>query len=344
MQLDIWEIRSGGFHLGRRGLGMEETAVYLPSDTLFGALVHCLVQQEGPAAAAEFVAPFLGDTPPFLLSSAFPFAGSVRFFPLPKRLADAAGVTPSEVRPKDLKKISFISESLFRSILAGVPLAEVYRQSHRLQDGHLLVSPAELADLPVPVRDGAAGLWQVEKCPRVTLGRGAQNSAIYFTGRVIYAEGCGQWLGVQRLGSVSQIERLPGLLAMLGDAGLGGERSSGFGACQITPTGELALPDTGHGLWVNLSRYLPRLDEMAALYHPQAAYTLEMVGGWIDSPTNKGQRRRTLRLVAEGSLLGPVAKKPAGQMVDVQPDYKGTRPLGHPAWRYGWALAAGSLE
>ena len=92
--------------------------------------------------------------------------------------------------------------------------------------------------------------------------------------------------------------------------------------------------------WVALSRYLPRREEMPALAHEAAAYQLTTVGGWVDSA---GQRRRRLHLLAEGATLGPVGRgAPWGQVVDVRPTYATeSDPVGHPVYRYGYALAVG---
>ena len=132
------------------------------------------------------------------------------------------------------------------------------------------------------------------------------------------------------------------LFAELGDAGLGGERSVGFGACQINFTGTLDLPDHTGGQWVTLSRYLPREDEMSALMDKGASYRLERIGGWLDSTSRRGQRRKATHIIAEGSVLGPLERGVPGQIVDARPAYESDPdPLGHAVYRSGLALAIG---
>ena len=73
-----------GLHVGTRGVNLEEADVCIPSDTIFAALVDALRRAGGDPTG--FVAPFprlelaqdtSGDAePPFLLTSAFPFASS----------------------------------------------------------------------------------------------------------------------------------------------------------------------------------------------------------------------------------------------------------------------------
>ncbi|MFN3763717.1 MAG: type III-A CRISPR-associated RAMP protein Csm4, partial [Anaerolineae bacterium] len=60
-----------GFHLGARGVNLEESAEHIPSDTLFAALVDAVLRLSGDGET--FAEPFKHRNPPFLLTSAFPF-------------------------------------------------------------------------------------------------------------------------------------------------------------------------------------------------------------------------------------------------------------------------------
>ena len=340
MRIECWSITGNGFHFGQHGLGQEKTSLTMPSDSLFAALVARLVALEGKQAVERFTAPFCSGDPPFVLSSTFPFAGQVRFFPPPVRSGQGGS---SATSAKQLKKVKFVSEDLFRQLLAGAALVELYPAAAALQNGAVLVSQAELTKLPPAIRQQGKPVWANEIRPRVTLGRAAQNSTAFATGRVSYAPGCGMWFGVRWLRSEAGLpELLATVLRELGDAGLGAERNAGFGACQIEPAGELELPQATGKPWLNLSRYLPRPDELSALKDPRAAYTLVNVGGWLDSPVLRGQRRRPVNLITAGSVLGPLERQAPGQVVDVRPSYAADPdPLKHPVLRCGLALAVG---
>jgi CRISPR-associated protein Csm4 len=339
MEIEAWSIRGSGFHFGQHGLGQEETMVTLPSDSLFSALAARLARRDGSAAVDSWMAPFLGGSPPLVISSTFPLAGKVRFFPSLVRL-DVEDAPGDQI--KVLKKVRFVSESLFRALLDGKPLIELAPHAVVYQNGEVWVSQAETGQLPEELQPGGK-LWQVEQRPRVTLGRGVQNSVIFFTGRVNYAAGCGLWFGIHWLKKDPAVaQQLEGLLADLADAGLGAERAVGFGACQIARDGRLSLPDASGGRWVNLSRYLPRPEETAALLYPGAAYSLRRVGGWLDSPVSNGQRRRPVTLLAEGAVLGPLPGGVLGRIAEVRPRYPtDLDPLKHPVYRCGLALAVG---
>lgn len=344
MKIQIWHIDGkGGFHLGRHGLGQEETGDTFASDSLFAALVVRMAARRGAAAVDAWLQQFQKDPPVFVLSSAFPRAGNIHFFPVPLQhpVRDDSGV---QADAKKMKKVRFVSQTLFQRLLNGDPLAGVLDQSLPLQNGALLIAEKEKPALPATLQQADHPvLWQIERRPRVTIDRVAAASNIYFTGRTAFAADCGLWFGVRWLqqdGAAQQ--ELMQLLADLGDAGIGGERSSGFGAAQITAKGEMELPDAGEGAWVSLSRYLPKADEIAALLDSRSAYSLAHVGGWIDSPNSKSQRRRAVNLLQEGSVLGVLPRVVPGSLEDVQPVYGGeNHPLSHPVWRCGQALAVG---
>jgi CRISPR-associated protein Csm4 len=361
MQVESWKITGVGFHFGRHGLGQEATGLTLPSDSLFAALVYRLAERQGNGAAARFIAPFLEGKPPFLLTSTFPQAGPVRFFPAPLLRQEDPQVQPA-VKTKDLKKIDFLSEALFRRWLAGEPLCKLYLEAEKLHRGQALLTADELKQLLQALhgeetlrdkakferrldalRSGQERLWTVELRPRVALGRSVVNSSIFHTGRVVFASGCGLWFGVRWLDPQPELKALLNvLLEELSETGLGGVRSAGFGSCKIAPAPALELPEAGAGPWINLSRYLPREDELPALLDRRAAYQLAQVGGWLDSFEKRGQRRKSVNLLVEGSILGAVDRPAPGRVVDVRPHYPtDPDPQGHPVYRSGLAFAVG---
>ena len=81
MELQTWKITGGPFHFGRHGLGLEEASAVFTSDSLTAALAACLSHLESP----EEVDAWASASHDWLLTSAFPFAGRVRFFPTPSQ-------------------------------------------------------------------------------------------------------------------------------------------------------------------------------------------------------------------------------------------------------------------
>jgi CRISPR-associated protein Csm4 len=344
MNLETWEISGDGFHFGQHGLGQEETAVHWSSDRLWAALMARLAEQRGGAKVQRLADALREPQPPVAFSSLMLRVGKVRFFPAPMR--PPAENLRQGVRPKDLKKLKWLSEEVFRQAIGGARLDDLL--SANCKHAGLLMTKEELDSLPRSNQPGrekmpAERLWAVERRPRVAVSRVERQSQIFHTGRVTFAPGAGLWLAACWWDE-SWKTSLTAALEDLAVSGLGGERSGGFGAATVARSEPLTLPEAAGGPWVSLSRYLPRRDEMSALMWMQASYTIEQVGGWIDSPQDKNQRRRAVRLLSEGSVLGPVARRPPGDTVDVQPDYDGVRPLSHPVWRCGVALAVGVKE
>lgn len=347
MHLDIWNISGSGFHFGRHGLGQEESNIHWPSDSLFAAITARVAALQGAAGVQTWMEPFFAAPPVLTLTSAFPRAGSVRLFPVPLRTGRQLD-REERIPHKTIKRLKFVSESVFRKLLEGALLTELYDEQLTFQDGQVLVAQEDWPGLPEAVRQRELSIWGFEQRARVALGRVQVNSNLYYTGRTNFSPQCGLWFGVQWAKTDDWLQNfLQEILHDLGYAGLGGERSSGFGSAELQAAGSIEFFDYPGQPWVSLSRYLPKQAESAALLHPLAAYSLENVGGWVQSTSQKAERRRTVRMLAEGSVLGAVEGMP-GRVVDVQPDYHGAQPLAHPVWRNGTAVAIcfkpGALE
>lgn len=350
----------GGFHLGARGVDLEESAEHIPSDTLFAALVDAALRLSG---SGEVLAePFADGNPPFLLTSAFPFAGSVRFFPMPVPLDRWFGPETLRERSKDLKRVKFVSEALFRRMVDGERMDDwLFAEKEKneptrgvaLQGGAFWLTVEETGGLPVEMRVRPKRLhalryhhvFQAHQLPRVTLDRITSASNIYHAGRVSFAPGCGLWFGVQWRSNGASLQGLfLQALAVLADDGLGGERTVGYGGFRWPPEEEhLTLPDpTDGGLVWLLSRYHPREAELPAALTGSPGYALIAVAGWLRTWEGAAQRRQRLWLVAEGSLVRAVGPGPWGNLTDVRPRYQNPDgDLPHPVWRYGFALGAG---
>lgn len=344
MNLETWNLTGSTFHFGEQGLGQEETRAFWSSDSLFAALVARLAVLDGPEAVDGWMKPFNEGAPPFLLTSLFPFAGDLRFFPVPLAAAlPNDKPLPEGIRPKDLKRVQFVSESLYRQLLTGKTLVEVEPNTVKLHGGKLWLAKAEKEKLPPPAEKGKElNLWLVEKRPRVTVERATNASTLFHTGSVHFNANCGLWFGVQWL-DVAEKARLERLLRDLGEAGLGAERNVGYGKGEFKSMGALELPDPRR-MWTSLSRYLPRREEMSAFSGERAAWKVETVGGWLDSPQKRGQRRRALNVAQEGGTfsLPDGIQPPFGRVEDAAPHYPtGERPVPHPVWRSGLAVAVG---
>ncbi len=362
-----------GFHLGARGVDLEESAEHIPSDTLFAALVDAALRTGG--GVEDFVAPCQRGDPSLLLTSAFPFAGSVLFFPMPVPLDRWFGPETLRNRSKELKKVRFVSEALFRRMLDGEQMDDwLFPEKEEaepargvaLQGGTLWLTAEETKGLPEEMRVRPNRLYalrehtvfRAHQVPRVTLDRMTSASNIFHAGRVSFFPGCGLWFGVQwRKDAPALRDLFLRALALLADDGLGGERTVGYGGFTWTEQKGLALHDPADGglIWL-LSRYHPHMPDSGPPDDPRPGelpdaltgspgYALTAVAGWLRTWEGAAQRRRRLWLIAEGSLVRAVGPGPWGDLTDVRPRYQNPDgDLPHPVWRYGFALGAGVKE
>lgn len=358
------------FHFGMRGVGIEATTAHGPSDTLFSALCHTMRQLFGANAVEEFLSTYAAGKPALVLSSAFPYvlvrreheaqdwqpperfdpARAIRFFPRP--LEPPPGVPDDPDQRKQIKRIAWLSESIFQAWVGGGDLVGHFANNNLVQGGRVWLTRQEWESV-AGWRDeetDAIRLWSVGDTPRVTVDRRASTSQVYQAGRVWFQPGSGLWLlmywqdGWRGRGELA--------LQVLGDAGIGGERSAGHGQFRVHGPYDIPpLSDPTPGKrFVALSLYYPARDELTQVLGGDGArYRLEMRRGWMASPDvaqspdgktvhGSGLRRKAVRMFAEGSLLRwPDGKNFLGTLADVTPDVF----TAHKVWHYGLAFPVG---
>jgi len=371
------------FHFGLRGVGIEATSVHGPCDTLFSALCHVLRQQFSLAMLQDFLDSYASPDPPLVLSSAFPYVLSrfeeevegwqppdpfdatqaIRFFPRP--LEPPPGVRDDPKERKTVKRIAWLSEMIFRAWVGNDSAFLSREWIKEINIGGQKVKYPNLVQgrrvwLTTDERERVAGwrdeetdairLWAVGDVPRVTVDRRASTSTVYQAGRVWFQPGGGLWL-LARWREDWQ-ERGELALQVLGDAGIGGERSAGHGLfCLHGPHALSGLPDpTPGGRFLTLSLYYPTEAELADVLEGAGVnYRLQMRRGWMASPdstkpatgeplSGSALRRKAVRMFVEGSILRwPDGKTVQGALADVTPEVFDP----HKVWRYGLAYAVG---
>ena len=306
-------------HLGRRGVGLEATEISIPADTLFSAICQTWRTFYGEEDLTDFLAQYkIGE--PFLLTSAFPFAGNIRFFPKP--LIDLK--VNADDNLKKLKKVRFVSERRFRQIANQITNngSIAFDSDGLVNDGQLWIQDEDTCPSTV---------WKTDRRPRVTLDRQSSSSEIWHLGGVKFHEDCGLWFGAKFDTEETQT-RVETILRVLGDTGIGGERSAGYGI--FDPHSEPAEIESERETdrFVTLSPICPRdADELNRLIQGDVGYTLEERSGWIGSTEGNGLRRQQVWMFAEGSVLAGNGRR-VGRLVDLKPDA-----CPHPVWRYAYA-------
>ena len=319
-------------HLGRASgpaqegsLGLEKTETYIPADTLFSAICQMWTTFYDTESLTAFLKGYAEDSTvlPFMLTSTFPFAKDVYFFPKPLMLS-----TPS----KKSKRVRFVSQSLFQNIVSGNP--PEFNENQLVNGEEVWMTPEEREQLETSDDDDFT-IWTTNTRPRVTLGSRNSGSEIWHVQTVQFNTDCGLWFAAQ-FDSDETKHKIETLLRVLGDSGIGGERNAGYGTFDFTEaTLEIPTPETG-SQFVTLSSICPKSPEqLVQLLTGNIAYTLNPLTGWVSS-TGTASRRKQVNMFAEGSVLH-ASDTHIGRLVDLRPDN-----WEHPVYRYGYAWQVGT--
>ena len=325
-------------HLGRAigaaqtgSLGLEKTETYISADTLFSAICQTWSTFYDIESLTEFLKRYVVDreTLPLLLTSAFPYADNVYFFPIP--LTFRGSDDASDDSKKKIKKVRFISESIFQDILSG--------NSHdfdkdNLINGENIWMSADEKDQLKTSDDDDYNIWTTSTRPRVTIGALNAGSEIWHVQTVQFNTGCGLWFAA-KYDSNETKHKIETLLRVLGDNGIGGERNAGYGQFEFTPA-EFELPTDEKGeQFVTLSPICPNsADQLEHLLKGDIAYSINTLSGWLGSH-NTATKRKQVNMFSEGSVLN-TCDEPIGRLVNLQPDN-----WSHPVYRYGYAWQLG---
>lgn len=361
---------NGGLHVGVSGVNLEEAAVSIPSDTIFSALLSSWAQLG--ESVEQWIEPFRSEDddqthPPFLLTSAFPFIGGLRFYPLPASVQHHFQPDVWSKFSKNIKRVHYISETLLMKMANGekmdaylFPLEEYGKpfKGAVMQEGALWFLLDEIDKLPPAYRYSERRfhayrhlrVWKQLALPHVTLNRTSSRSTLFYSGRVVYNKDCGLWFAVQWTNpkmeispvKISYKEAFEKSLKRLSESGLGGERSSGNGSFHyevkqlITNFKEAECGD----LVYLLSRCLPSARDLPDMLsvNSETAYQIVNISGWLQSPVAAAQRRKKLSMFREGSLV-VAANLPLGSIVDIRPAFNNPNgDVPHPVYRSGFGL------
>ena len=297
---------------------------------------------------------------PFRLTSLMPYADDTYFLPYP--MIGPPKVTGADDlrRRKEFKEITWVSEAVFRQLACGTRPADAVEGNDRpitIHGGKIWVTQTEHDALMIfEARDPETHaverpvLWRTDRRPRVTVDRGTSASAVYSTGATEFNRAR---VGEQRVtaGLYTVIEwlnaddalrsQIEAAFVALGAAGIGGERSSGYGqfepTCEPLTAWNIAAAEGSCSYFTTLAPYLPARQE-GPVIGTGARYEIMLRRGWLSLAGYQNLRRGTARMIADGSVLRwPTEGKPMGTLTDVTPG-----PLavadGRRIYRYGLAF------
>lgn len=322
-------------HFGEVGIGIEETSERVRSDTLFSAWISAYARLFDKTAVEELLNKFPGSQqespkqPPFRLSSTFIYRrnGEGYIYYLPKPLEFPRGYPTDDLKfTKTYKKLNYLPLEIWQRWYQG--------------DGFI---PSDITEL-IAEKDKKANdtdplhkagtfdyskAYKIHQTPKVAIDRITRATNFYHTGFVQF-----EWEEPKQSGLYfllnfpeqnQKLENdLHAALNLLGEEGLGGERSSGAGRFDVE---WLELPkdwddvvkfkQQNHYSLMSLFWELP-LPEGLLPKDKIASYAIQERGGWIASPSSGRQlRRQMVRMFAEGSVFSIL---PEGKLADVTPD------------------------
>lgn len=340
--------------VGERGVGLEVTRPYVPADTLFSALCSTWRELYGSASLLTEILPrnTAPDVPtllpPFFLTSAFPFAGAVYFFPKP--LVRAQNLIVPEGQGKDFRSVRFVSEAIFAKFISAQLLQ--FDQAHCGNGREVWFDRVdeqdELREFWIAANDDYE-FWRVNVRPRVTLDRVNSASQIWHIGSVHFKPNAGLWFAVDFADeqNVDFRQKFEACLRLLGDTGLGGERGGGYGLFDFDVISTKVLPTVeAASAFITLAPFCPGDEqELARLTSDRPAYEIITRRGWIGSREGSTYRRKTIWMLGEGSVFSGTGRPRPGTLVDLTPEiWRGPivpESKKHRVYRYGYAFPVG---
>jgi len=337
------------FHLGEKETVLEKTSDYIHSDTLFSAICNAYRLLYGEEELRGVLKLFKDHEPPFLISSAFAYAGEILTFPLPLSInwdnyADDEVIEGLNAERKEkvdkfgilkrLKRVKFVSEKIFWNMTEEESRVKDYINDKNIIQG-ILFDDEELKRLrkrfDVKENKGIK-IFGKKEVPRVAIDRKTNSSHIYHFGEVSFAKDCGLYFLVDsRLKEYEK--RVEATIRVLGDEGIGGDRTYGKGLFNAE-FDEIELNMESKNHFVTLSLFYPQEEELSRL--KDRYYELITRGGWIYSTDAKNLRRRTVRMFSEGSVFSAESNSGLyGGLANVKPNDFAE----HEVYRYGYAFA-----
>ncbi|MEM6319670.1 MAG: type III-A CRISPR-associated RAMP protein Csm4 [Bacteroidota bacterium] len=344
-------------HLSRGKANLEESFQTLHSDTLKSAIFYNALQLFGEAEIigrqneAEDDATNTSFFDAFSISSGFPFYGEELYFPkplipLPNLLDENKKVMDAVQQRKAKKKIAFLDKAHFEGLLQGT-LSTISVQDLYLKKKFLAKNSAAFFDSKKdpnhPPTESPFILSEVIQ--KVAVPRTfAEETATFYMDRIYFKEGAGLFFFVEYHENVRpDIEKkVRAALQLLGDNGIGSDRSSGNG--HFVPKSKnvtFNLPTQGTQQ-LNLSLYCPTRSEMKGLITDKTAYTLVKRGGFIASPKHTehlSYRKKSVFMFKEGSVFP--ANDLQGKIVNLRPKVENVQEetvVSHDIWRDGRAI------
>lgn len=283
-------------HIRAHGVGYEETGNIIHSDTLFSAIMSLW-----PSFYEDDIES-LCKTPPFIISSAFPFKKDMLFFPRPMvRIGNVH--EKNDQKEKKLKKVEFISQGLLESILNGESGNLEFNEKDTFQDGKFWHPNQSSFNKNNDI------VFVERELQRVTIDRNTNSSEIFYFSEIVFKKDTGLFF-LARFTERQIKQKFEPILRLLGDEGIGGDKRMGKGlfSLEIEEGFHILVPENVNG-FLTLSLYYPEESEFNGGIRNNASYNLISRKGWLHAPGAMTLRRKEIRTFTEGSVFNAIGKQ-----------------------------------
>lgn len=314
-------------HLGNnKPESYEQSADYLRSDTIIAAVYASWAKM----GHVEWIP--VDGTPPFVVSSAFPYVGNckdpqeqkkcVHFFPRPKLRLGKNEIKNGIVRKK-VKKVQWLDMDYFEMLINEGPFEEYVKDNAHLHGKYLSgrINPEKYI-----TRD----LMQ-----RVKISRNVENhedSEPFYMERIFFKNA-----GLFFLAAGEELEKLDKALEFLQYEGFGTDRTVGNGFFDLKQ-GEIDINVPREtNLSMNLSLFIPESRENFLNYIDEKNTAFESIrrGGWITTEGNLTKEKKSVLMFTEGCVWKQSESILGKGNIDLTPK---DVDLDHTIWRSGQSI------
>ncbi|MFB2817172.1 type III-A CRISPR-associated RAMP protein Csm4 [Umezakia ovalisporum] len=326
--MSVWKLVKLNFgrnlaHFGEVGIGLEQTSDRIRSDSLFSAWVTNYARLFKKQGVEELLQLFPTDKqpqpiPPFRISSTFIYrqVGKETIYYLPRPLKFPINYPEEDLAFfKTYKKLNYLPLEIWQKWYQGTGFT-----TDDAKELETYTPDKPKGKLATAGTFDYSKAYKIKQLPKIAIDRNTRATNIYHTGFVQF-----DWqenpAGLYFLLEISPegeklAHKLQASLHLLGEEGIGGERSNGAGRfeahwSELPEKWQKVVnfhPGTHHtliSLFWDLSITIDFLNK--------ASYEIQERGGWI---AQTQLRRQTVRMFSEGSVF---STPPQGKLVDVRP-------------------------
>lgn len=327
-------------HLGRGSEELDKSEVVYHSDSLKSAIfaVGCSHYPSWIKDHERFFSSFR-------ISSCFPFSADELFLPKPRiNRKYKFTKTPEDFSIKKSKRIEFLSLPPFIEFIKNTNEPFLVDDDLLTPDGAFLCKSKRTFTRIDPKQNEVPFNFyrtEVQQRVRVALEGEQEETKPYYIDRLHFDENCGLYFLVE-FNDDTLRSQVMHVLQLLGDLGIGTDKTVGNGLFDITEAGNLpqefpGIPDEPRR-WINLGLYLPDRQELEEIDLDESQWGLIKRGGYLagsETEELSHLRKKSIYMFTEGSIFNSPTKL-KGKLVDLKPDYNDPRM--HNVWRDGQCL------